>query len=274
LGLPGSQVRVLLLPWTTGHFGTDGLYVPTPNDVPAFSHICALRGAGFPHAAPVDSPVLLAAVAFIVCDLEHIIRPGLLRTEETARVCALQAGFEWDGALGIKTCTEGGPGSMGYSLMHSSGYSSRILAAMRWPGAPAVTTPFVYLDEQMLYCPGPAYCSELYTASGPKPLPSEGSLGKVICTRLHPVPAACQSLVAPAGPTTVSTKFAKHCEDCEEVLGTALHWRHGSGGGTSRSAWLVPLLLVAAVAGLGVLTVLRHKWNQSSPSFLQAEAME
>mmetsp|Transcript_64660 Transcript_64660/g.142636 ORF Transcript_64660/g.142636 Transcript_64660/m.142636 type:complete len:363 (+) Transcript_64660:57-1145(+) len=222
--LPGDRVQVTILPWVSGGFGPDGRYqpgsVPGSTDFVAFAHLCALRST-LPQPAPANSSGLLGGVNFLACDLDHLINPdSSMRTADTAAACAVQAGLQWDGPKGIKVCTESQAPDGGAAIMHSKSFAQKIHSARSRFHVEA-STPFVFLNGELLHCEGPVMCDKVWSPSGGVALTKPGSLLDIACSMIGaPLPDACADSQSSQPSTPVP--FDKKCENCDEV--NAFQW--------------------------------------------------
>lgn len=237
-GLPGEQVQVIVIPWVSEKVGPDGLYVPdpaSPYDQLASAQVCAMRSV-LQQPMPIDSPVLVGAVKFIVCDDKDIQSRKWGRRPDGIQSCAEEAGLPWAGPNGLEVCEKP---ETGFSLMHGLAYS-RIVGAMK--GRHWTSAPYMFLNGEPLNCPGPTFCTSVWTPSGDRPLKKPGSLVEIACSMLDPLPPACGGVSAPLPPaapptlapapaaaqaTTASAAFeisstapvvtTSFCENCWEV---------------------------------------------------------
>jgi len=261
-GLPGTSVRLTLLPWMAGRLDADGLYTPTRHDETVFPHICTLRS--FLRGGPIDAVGLVHGAEFVACDLHTTSMPGA-RDETSLRRCANISGLSWDGPDGIKDCAEGGRRARAFGLMRSVSYAAKLAATSSYFGPLSVVTPFVYVNGGWLECSGPNVCSAIWSADGRRPLAKPGSLLDAVCSQLNPQPAACQAAAAQHGLALEAQSRFKHCENCVEV-GT-VHWdqqttaTHGGLFGRGPQATRVFLLLSAAALIASAVTAW---WRQSA----------
>mmetsp|Transcript_38803 Transcript_38803/g.76931 ORF Transcript_38803/g.76931 Transcript_38803/m.76931 type:complete len:345 (+) Transcript_38803:106-1140(+) len=262
-GLPGTSVRLTLLPWMAGRLDADGLYTPTRHDETVFPHICTLRS--FLRGGPIDALGLVHGAEFVACDLQSIALPGAYRDEATLRRCANRSGLSWDGPDGIKDCAEGGRRARAFGLMRSVSYAAKLAATSSYFGPLSVVTPFIYVNGGWLECSGPNVCSAIWAADGRRPLAKPGSLLEAVCSQLNPLPAACQAAKSQHGlAVEAQSHFNRHCENCVEV-GT-VRWDQDStatqGGGAVgrlRASRLFLLLSATALIIASAVTAWRRQ---------------
>jgi len=264
-GLPGTNVRLTLLPWMAGRLDADGLYTPTRHDETVFPHICTLRS--FLRGGPIDAVGLVHGAEFVACDLHTIAMPGSYRDEATLKRCANSSGLSWDGPDGIKDCAEGGRRARAFGLMQSVSYAAKLAATSSYFGPLSVVTPFIYVNGGWLECSGPNICSAIWAADGRRPLAKPGSLLDAVCSQLNPQPAACQAAKSQHELALKPQSRFSHCENCVEV-GT-VHWdkhsaaTHGGIVGCGpRAAGLFLLLSAAALIIASAVTA----WRRQSAS--------
>eukprot|EP00421_Protoceratium_reticulatum_P035839 CAMPEP_0168482894 /NCGR_PEP_ID=MMETSP0228-20121227/65276_1 /TAXON_ID=133427 /ORGANISM="Protoceratium reticulatum, Strain CCCM 535 (=CCMP 1889)" /LENGTH=438 /DNA_ID=CAMNT_0008499335 /DNA_START=25 /DNA_END=1342 /DNA_ORIENTATION=+ len=236
-GLPGDRVKVSVLPFVKIEENVpvaqnlwDQFCRSTDSCFYALAPLCALE-ASVPAAAPADSPELSRGVSFAQCNQARRLasHPSTsmevsdeMRSAEDSesRACAAQAGMPYDGPQGVKACADG-PKSL--SLIHSPGYTGRVIAAertLKLSGKQMM--PYVFLNGDVLRCDGGeagVRCGGIWSqAGGDRVLTHPGTLLHVVCSRLNPRPDACRGVSAtPAkvGPTPF-------CENCNEVR--SFHW--------------------------------------------------
>jgi hypothetical protein len=266
-GLPGTNVRLTLLPWMAGRLDADGLYTPTQHDETVFPHICTLRS--FLRGGPIDAVGLVHGAEFVACDLHTTASPGAYyRDEATLRRCANSSGLSWDGPDGIKDCAEGGRRARAFGLMRSVSYAAKLAATSSYFGPLSVVTPFVYVNGGWLECSGPNVCSAIWAEDGRRPLAKPGSLLDAVCSQLNPQPAACRATESQHGlALEAQSRFNRHCENCVEV-GT-VHWdkhsaaTHGGIFGLApRDTGLFLLLSASALIMASAVTA----WRRQSAS--------
>ncbi|CAK0816859.1 unnamed protein product, partial [Prorocentrum cordatum] len=202
-GLPGSAVRVTVLPWPAGAFVPTRPYLPTPADNASFPDLCALRGV-LGGAAPADSQGLAAGVRFAACRASAEFRRG----QVNATACAELADLRWDGGQGLEACAQGGDAE---ALLSGGAYGEAITRTMSRTRY-ASGLPAIFLDGDPLTCPRADLCDSVWTEAGHEDLERPGSLLAVVCSRLSSAPPACEAAASEAVPADL-----EKCENCAEV---------------------------------------------------------
>lgn len=215
--LPGSLVQLTVLPLPFSVLPQEQC-TNDPSCYGDLAPLCAMQ-ATLPHPTPIDSPALLPALQFLICDLaQSVAAPHL--SPSLVKDCAAEAGLPWQP---IEDCARG---QEVRDIMYSADFNSAApaaidrLAAAGYRRDKPYSMPLVFINGEFLSCGGGG-CTASRTPSGNVALPNPGSLLALVCAKLDPQPAACQGDLTPAAPLPVGPTPA--CENCAEV--NVFHWQ-------------------------------------------------
>jgi len=273
--LPADRVDIRVLPWVP-NITDETACMGDMNCYYARDHMCALETT-YEQLVSVASPELASNAQFVYCDLSNVVNgdaPQMIVNK--LAMCAARANLSWEGSE-LQSCTQSG---RGWSLLQSDTYqNTKNWAKNLLDQLPKHMAPFILLNGQYLVCDGPQWCSSLKTAYSSEELPLPGTLLRVVCSQLFPVPAACGDVLLhdpnarKVAPATVHGGGAGACENCAEV--GSYHWR-SSGAASGK----VPTILVGAAAilvSLGAVALASRVSRQRSAQgtvLLQAELEE
>jgi len=188
--LPGDRVKLTVLPWVL-----DRGEVPPPREcvmpiVPCYflpAPLCALQAVDMP--GPIDSPEMVSAVAFSLCDLGYANAGSQLdHDNNTIGDCAKSNSVD---ATRLNAC-------MAANTREPSFVTLVKAANERLSKLPDLMAPFIFINGQILVCQDPQHCTGIQLPDRVEPLTTPGTLLQVLCSQIPgELPAACQAALAP-----------------------------------------------------------------------------